>query len=60
MRFPANPEIPCHVCGVEERFREAQESDEWGLEHTEKDNGEWVAYCPDHSDNSPKSDGGSR
>lgn len=42
---PANPKIPCHGCGVEERFLTMKESTDWTMAYVNDE--EWVAYCPD-------------
>jgi hypothetical protein len=44
-RIPANPRIPCHVCGQEERFMEMKRSGDWTLEYLDDGSGQWVAYC---------------
>jgi len=53
----ANPALPCHDCGTEERFLTMKADDEWYLQHLDDGSGEWVAYCPDCS---PDSNGGDR
>lgn len=41
----ANPLIPCHGCGIEERFLEMKRDPEWTLEYV--DEPRWVAHCPE-------------
>lgn len=43
--IPANPLIPCHECGTEERFMTMKRDDEWTLEYTDPPH--WVAFCPE-------------
>jgi len=47
--IPANPKVPCVGCVTEERFMTVKRSDEWSVEITDDETGEWVAYCPDCS-----------
>lgn len=44
-RIPANPKIPCHGCGTEERVMTMKRSDDWTLTYPEEN--QWVAYCPE-------------
>lgn len=46
-QIPANPKVPCHGCGVEERYMTLKRSDGWSMEYLDDGSGEWIAYCPE-------------
>lgn len=49
MSIAENPLLPCHECGVKERFMTMKRSNEWELEYLDDGSGQWVAHCPDCS-----------